>query len=222
MMANDDHRRDRKARGEEHLSANSASAAVIVTLARWRARLAEALTRRRVALGFACGALVLWFAQPTAATLAGGAAIAVAGECLRVWAAGHLNKAREVTVSGPYRWFAHPLYVGSSIMGIGLAVASNSLAVAGLIAGYLVATLTAAVKNEEAFLRRSFGDRYDRYRDGQAEVAVESQRRFTLAQAIANREHRALVGLAVAVLLLVLKATYNGSFWRAAGPHTGG
>ena len=30
------------------------------------------------------------------------------------------NKAREVTSSGPYRWFAHPLYVGSSIMGAGL------------------------------------------------------------------------------------------------------
>ena len=194
------------------------TAPVIVTLARWRARLAEALARRRVALGFACGVLVLWLAQPTAATLVAGTAIAIGGECLRVWASGHLNKAREVTVSGPYRWFAHPLYVGSSIMGAGLAVASNSLAVAGLIALYLAVTLTAAVKSEEAFLRRTFGDRYDRYRRGHAAAAAENRRRFRLAQATANREHRALAGLAVAVLLLVLKATYNGLFWRAAGP----
>ena len=34
-------------------------------------------------------------------------------------------------------------------------------------------------------------------------------------QAIANREHRAVTGLLLAVLLLVLKATYNGVFWRA-------
>jgi protein-S-isoprenylcysteine O-methyltransferase Ste14 len=181
---------------------------VIVALARWR-----------VALGFVCGALVLWLAQPTAGTLTAGAAIALGGECLRLWAAGHLNKAREVTISGPYRWFAHPLYVGSSIMGVGLAVASNRIAVAGLIVLYLVVTLTAAVRNEEAFLRRTFGDRYDRYRRGTAGVALGGRRRFSLAQAAANREHRALVGLAVAVLLLVLKATYNGSFWRAAGPH---
>jgi protein-S-isoprenylcysteine O-methyltransferase Ste14 len=208
MMASDDHRRDRKAGGDEHFSANPAGFVVIVALARWR-----------VALGFVCGALVLWLAQPTAETLAAGAAIAIGGECLRLWAAGHLNKAREVTISGPYRWFAHPLYVGSSIMGVGLAVASNRISAAGLIVLYLVVTLTAAVRNEETFLRRTFGDRYDRYRRGTVDVAPRSRRRFSLAQAAANREHRALVGLAVAVLLLMLKATYNGSFWRAAGPH---
>ncbi|HEY3043178.1 MAG TPA: isoprenylcysteine carboxylmethyltransferase family protein [Vicinamibacterales bacterium] len=212
MMPPDDHRRNRRARRAKPLSAISASEA----LARLGACPAEALARRRVGLGFICGALVLWLARPTGPTVAAGTAIAIAGESLRVWASGHLNKAREVTVSGPYRWSAHPLYVGSSIMGAGLAVASNSLAVAGLIALYLVVTLTAAIKHEEAFLRRTFGDRYDRYRGGSAGAAAEGHRRFSLAQATANREHRALVGLAVAVLLLVLKATYNGAFWRAA------
>ena len=189
-------------------------------LARWGACLAEALARRRVALGFVCGALVFWLAKPTGTTLVAGTAIAIAGECLRMWASGHLNKAREVTVSGPYRWSAHPLYVGSTVMGAGLAVASNSVTVAVVIALYLTVTLTAAIKNEEAFLRRTFGDRYDRYRHERPAVADEDARRqFSLAQAMANREHRALAGLAAAVLLLVLKATYNGSFWRAAGPH---
>jgi hypothetical protein len=176
----------------------------------------QLLARRRVTLGFAFGVAVLWFAQPTPSTLAAGAAVAILGEGLRVWAAGHLNKAREVTSSGPYRWFAHPLYVGSSIMGAGLAVIANSVVVAALIALYLSATLTAAVRSEEAFLRQRFGDRYDRYRRG-ASWAGESGRRFSLAQAIANREHRSVMGLGAALLLLVLKATYNGTFWRTAG-----
>jgi hypothetical protein len=48
---------------------------------------------------------------------------------------------------------------------------------------------------------------------------VDTQRRFAFAQARANHEQRAIAGLAAAVLLLVLKATYNGAFWRAAaGP----
>jgi hypothetical protein len=38
-----------------------------------------------------------------------------------------------------------------------------------------------------------------------------------MARAIANHEHRAAIGLAVAVLLLLLKATYNGMFWRQPG-----
>lgn len=173
----------------------------------------ELLARLRTRLGFVFGAAVLWFADPTPTSLAVGSAIAACGELLRVWAAGHLNKSREVTSSGPYRWFAHPLYVGSSVMGVGLAVASASMAVTVLIATYLGATIAAAIRTEEAFLRRTFGDAYQRYR----RQGVSDSRRFSLARARANGEHRAIVGLAVAVLLLVLKATYNGLFWRAAG-----
>jgi protein-S-isoprenylcysteine O-methyltransferase Ste14 len=187
-------------------------------LAEQRARFAEALARRRITLGFLFGAVVLWLAQPTSTTLAAGAPIAVCGEALRVWAAGHLNKATEVTSSGPYKWFAHPLYVGSSIMGAGLAVASGSVTVAVLIAAYLIATLTAAIKSEEAFLRRTFGDRYDRYRrsaatDGNAASPV---RRFSVAQVRANHELRTMGGVGIAMLLLILKATYNDLFWRIA------
>jgi protein-S-isoprenylcysteine O-methyltransferase Ste14 len=179
------------------------------------------LARFRVALGFVFGVLVLVLAQPTAASLTIGMSIAAGGEVIRFWAAGHLRKSREVTVSGPYRWVAHPLYVGSSVMGVGLAIASASIPVAVLVAIYLVATLTAAIKSEEAFLRRTFGDQYDLYRSGVAakrrERSAASRRPFSVEQALANREYRAVAGLGIAILLLIWKATYNGSFWRAAG-----
>src|ERR1700736_286754 len=101
------------------------------------------LARLRVSLGFGFGVLALWLAHPTLATLAGGVPVAVIGELLRLWASGHLNKSREVTSSGPYRWFAHPLYVGSSVMGVGLAIASGRAVVAALVVVYLTLTLTA-------------------------------------------------------------------------------
>jgi hypothetical protein len=175
--------------------------------------------RWRVPLGFAAAVLVVVLAAPTSLTLTAGALVAAAGEGLRIWAAGHLNKSREVTCSGPYRWFAHPLYVGSSVMGAGLAIASGSLLVAVLIALYLVTTIGAAIRSEEAYLRAKFGVEYDRYRRGrsQAADAAAGQRRFSIAQAIANREYRAVGGLVAAVLLLSLKAAYNGAFWLAAG-----
>jgi protein-S-isoprenylcysteine O-methyltransferase Ste14 len=179
------------------------------------------LARLRVALGFVAGVLVLVLAQPTGRSLLYGMSVAALGEALRIWAAGHLRKSREVTVSGPYRWFPHPLYIGSSIMGIGLGIASASVMVAVLIVVYLIVTLTAAIKSEEAFLRRTFGDSYDLYRSGVAaqrrERTAASRRRFSLEQAMANREYRAVAGLGIAMLLLIWKATYNGLFWRAAG-----
>jgi hypothetical protein len=169
--------------------------------------LMEFLARFRVALGWVCAPLVLILANPSRESLVIGALVGAVGEGIRIWAAGHLYKAREVTSSGPYRYFAHPLYVGSSVMGAGLALASANLIAAGLIAFYLAVTLRAAIKNEEAFLRRTFGDQYDLYRQ---QRVVNHARRFSASQAMANREYRALVGLASALLLLGLKATYNG------------
>ena len=163
------------------------------------------LARYRVTLGFIVGAVVLWLAHPTARTLAAGLPVAALGEALRVWAAGHLNKSREVTASGPYRWFAHPLYVGSSVMGLGLAIAAGSTTVAVLIAVYLTTTLTAAIRSEEAFLRRTFGDQYVRYRRGDR-ASHETMRRFAWSQARANGEHRTLAGVTLAALLLAIKS----------------
>ena len=178
------------------------------------------IARMRVALGFVSGVLVLILANPTGRSLVIGMSIAAVGEAIRIWAAGHLHKSREVTASGPYRFVGHPLYVGSSVMGLGLAIASASIPVAVLIAIYLVTTLTAAIKSEEAFLRRTFGEQYDLYRSGIAAKRRDpgaARRRFSLQQAMANREYRAVVGFAIALLLLVWKAAYNGSFWRTAG-----
>jgi hypothetical protein len=180
--------------------------------------LVRRLARLRVPLGFLFALAVLWLAQPTGLSLLCGTLVAAAGETLRIWAAGHLNKSREVTASGPYRWLGHPLYAGSCVMGVGLAIAANSALVAVLIAVYLLTTISAAIRSEEAFLRQKFGDAYDRYRRGSAAADTE-MRRFSLQQAMANREHRALAGLAIAVLLLVLKATYNGLFWRMGAGH---
>ena len=118
------------------------------------------LARYRVRLGFVAAVGALWLARPNARSLAIGAAIAVAGEGLRIWAAGHLEKGREVTASGPYRLSRHPLYLGSAIIGVGFAVASASAAAAGLVLAYLVLTYGAAIRSEEAHLTEKFGAAY--------------------------------------------------------------
>jgi hypothetical protein len=144
--------------------------------------------------------------RPGGRALLAGTLVACIGEALRIWAAGHLNKSREVTCSGPYRWLAHPLYAGSSIMGLGLAIASRSLVVALLVGSYLVLTIGAAVKTEESFLRETFGEPYDRYRRAREAAGDAANRRFSLALALRNGEHRAAIGFAIAVLLLFGKA----------------
>jgi len=161
------------------------------------------LARWRVFLGFVFAAIVMWLATPTRNSLLVGAATAVIGECLRLWAAGHLEKSREVTRSGPYRYTRHPLYLGSSIIGVGIAVASHHLVVAAMVVGYMLLTLTAAMRSEEAHLREKFGDAYDAYAEKRAEPM---DRPFSWPRAIGNREHHTMIGLATGLGLLALKS----------------
>jgi len=163
----------------------------------------KTLARLRVPLGFVFGAAVLHLAQPTRRSILVGTGVALAGEAFRIWAAGHLEKSREVTQSGPYRLTRHPLYAGSFVMGIGAAIAAGSWIVAALVGLYLAATLTAAIRTEEAFLRARFGDEYEAYARARGPVV---RRRFSFERAWRNREYRAVAGLIAAIGLLSIKA----------------
>lgn len=160
------------------------------------------LARWRVFLGFVFAVVVLWLATPSPQSLAIGAAIAIIGESIRLWAAGHLEKSKEVTSSGPYRYTRHPLYMGSSLIGIGMAVVANNLIVAIVVIAYLVLTLTAAMRSEEAHLREKFGDAYDAYAQKRA---PSIERSFSWKRAIYNREHHTIAGLVTGLFLLAAR-----------------
>ena len=163
----------------------------------------QRLARWRVTLGWVLAIAAIWLSRPTWRSLAIGAAVGAIGEAFRIWAAGHLEKGREVTSSGPYRFTRHPLYLGSSIIGAGLAIAAASAIVAALVIGYLAVTLSAAIATEEAHLTEKFGGAYPAYRAGQGEAVT---RRFSASRALRNREYRAVAGLAGVLALLAWKA----------------
>jgi protein-S-isoprenylcysteine O-methyltransferase Ste14 len=161
------------------------------------------IARWRVPLGFAFGVAAVALSHPSRESLTTGAIVGACGELVRIWAAGHLEKGREVTRSGPYRWTRHPLYAGSSIMGAGLAVASRSVLVTVAIAAYLAVTISAAIRTEEAHLTEKFGSEYGAYREG---TAAPVARRFSLARAIRNREYRSALGFAAVLAILALRS----------------
>ncbi len=148
-------------------------------------RLVATVARRRVPFGFVCAGAVLWLARPTPRSLVVGGVIAMLGEVLRIWAAGHLEKGREVTRSGPYRLTRHPLYVGSAIIAVGAAIAAARASVAMLIGAYMAITIVSAIRHEEASMRARFGDAYDAYAESRARPV---ERPFSLSRAMKNKE----------------------------------
>jgi len=164
------------------------------------------LARWRVPLGFLAAVAAFALARPTWRSLTAGLMVALPGEALRIWAAGHIHKSREITRSGPYRFVRHPLYLGSLILGAGFAIASHSLVVSALIAAYLGLTLLAATRTEEATLDAKFAGEYSAYREGRATPVA---RRFDWSQVMANKEYRAVVGFVAAFIVLAILASVS-------------
>lgn len=133
--------------------------------------------RRLVAYAFAAATMLLVYADKDnrPGWIAGwglyaGAAVAVAGELLRVWGCGHLRKNQDVITSGPYAHVRNPLYLGTLLIIVGMCFAAGTgIIVYGLLPLGLVAFFAYYTPKKERVesdrLRRRFGARFDVYHD---------------------------------------------------------
>src|SRR5712691_4059341 len=67
-------------------------------------------------------AALILISKPTLPLVAMGIVFVIAGEAMRLWAAGHLLKSRELAVSGPYRYTQNPLYLGRFLILTGFCI----------------------------------------------------------------------------------------------------
>jgi len=104
----------------------------------------------RIRANLICIIAAVILARPTPLTLTSGFGFIILGLILRGWAAGHLRKEKELTVSGPYRYTRNPLYLGSLIIGIGSVAACRSWIVLGLFAAYFLIFYTVAARVQGA------------------------------------------------------------------------
>ena len=118
-------------------------------------------SRLRVPAGYVAGLVALVLAQPTALSLALGGLLAVAGEALRVWASGYIEKTQSLATGGPYAYTRNPLYLGSVLVGLGVALASWRIEAAVVAGLYFVAFYPSVIREEAAFLKAKFASDYE-------------------------------------------------------------
>ncbi|MGI9626754.1 MAG: methyltransferase family protein [Longimicrobiales bacterium] len=85
------------------------------------------------------------------------------GLFVRAWAAGQLQKNKELTVSGPYAFTRNPLYLGSFLIGIGVTLAGGLPLFTVLFLVFFLLVYWRTMDSERAHLTDQFGDRYRHY-----------------------------------------------------------
>lgn len=126
--------------------------------------------RRGIITAVAC--LVAWVAaRPTPVKVAITCALVIAGQALRLWAAGHIAayrgeslEAPRLVTGGPYAIVRNPLYIGNGLIGLGWSLPAGPVAVAVFLVLFVMLYAVAIVPYEEKFLAKEFGTEYDSYR----------------------------------------------------------
>lgn len=169
------------------------------------------------------------FGKPSAASIALGVPLAIAGELIRCWAVGYSGTttrddrvtAPDLVTAGPYAYVRNPLYVGNFITALGFALAFTGrnaalerLVLIAVSLGMMLAVYAAIVPHEEAYLRATFGARYEEYaarvpRAVPLLAAAQPQEGTYDRSVIAAAESRTFVTFALVLVALGLKALFT-------------
>jgi protein-S-isoprenylcysteine O-methyltransferase Ste14 len=171
---------------------------------------ADVVAKLRVPAGFVLLIAFLYFASPDATSLAIGLPIALLGLLLRGWAAGHLEKNRELAVSGPYAYVRNPLYLGTLLVAGGFVIAARRWELGALFALFFGLIYLPVIELEEQRLRELFPE-YDRYASRVPLLVPRfggrnRLRSFRWSAYRTNEEYQAALGFIAGVAVLFWKA----------------
>lgn len=171
---------------------------------------ADAVQRLRVPGGFILLGTFLLLSQPSLERILWGLPVSFLGLAIRAWAAGHLEKNENLTMSGPYAHVRNPLYAGSLLLAGGLVIGSRSWAVAAIFTATFVLIYLPVIQLEEQHLRKLFAS-YKGYAERVPSLwpqlrPVPSDRRFQATLYQRNKEWKALSGYLFGLVYLIARA----------------
>src|ERR1700693_6644111 len=169
--------------------------------------------RIRVPLGFIFAIVYVWLARPTKTSLIAGALVLLPGLVLRGLASGHVQKDKQLTISGPYAYTRNPLYLGSLMLAAGFAIAARSWWIVGLMLLMFAVIYVPVIAGEERYLRQTFPE-YDDYAHHVPRVLLRltpyrsRQSAYSSARYWKHREYEASIGSVVVLAVLVAKLVW--------------
>lgn len=177
--------------------------------------------RIRVPAGFVLAPLVLVLARPSWTSLAGGSVLAVCGLAIRAWASCYIRKNEVLATSGPYAYTRNPLYLGTFLLGLGVAVAAGNVWIVVVFAILYLAIYIPVILAEADTMRRLFPEAYDVYSrkvpmfvprvtayQSAATAGDKSEGTLDLSLYREHREYRAAIGFLMIAVFLIIRIYY--------------
>lgn len=175
-------------------------------------RVLHLLSRWRVEVATVAAVPALALAHPSHGAIVAYLPVLMAGLALRTWARGHFVRERLAT-TGPYALVRHPLYIGSFLMGLAVALMTRRPMLPPAFAGAFVAMYWPKAVREETWQRSRWGADWDRYA-GAVEPLVPRRLgggraagagpRFSWSRVVRNGEWQTWLGAAAALAALWL------------------
>jgi protein-S-isoprenylcysteine O-methyltransferase Ste14 len=166
--------------------------------------------RIRVPLGFIFAVVYIWLARPTRTWLIAGTLVLLPGLVLRGLASGHVQKDKQLTISGPYAYTRNPLYLGSLMLAGGFAIAARSWWIVAVMFLMFAVIYVPVIAGEERYLRQTFPE-YDDYARHVPRMLPRltpygsRQSAYSSARYWKHREYEASIGCAVVLAVLIVK-----------------
>lgn len=135
-----------------------------------------------------------------------GLLLVLAGILLRSWSAGVVHKQRKLAQQGPYALTRHPLYVGSALYTVGMALILDTLELYLAFLALALLVYLPLIAREEKTLAEKFGEEWVAYCRRTAAVYPRHfppglRADWSAAQWARNREY---MGTVVAITCLIL------------------
>lgn len=177
------------------------------------------LKLKRVTWGYIGAICVLIFASPNKLSIILCIPFLVLGLIIRNIAAGTLLKQKELATVGIYSYMRHPLYVGSTLLGIGFMIMAANIYLTILCLIIFIYIYNQTVKREEQSLQEEYGEQYIEYCHNINAFIPKLQHidfykiisKFNKKRWLKNREYNSILGTSILFILLCLKWLICGS-----------
>lgn len=178
--------------------------------------LSRFVVRKRTLFSLLVPIVFVLFAHPDTESLLMGLAFVIAGQGIRLWAAGCISKNRELACCGPFAHVRNPLYLGSLFIATGYCFMSDLWWSFLVTAVFYYWFYFGTIYSEEQHLETVLGDAYRKYRSEVPRLRPRLARfvsafgpGFSWSRVWYNREYQSIMGSALFSLAFVLLWLYR-------------